>query len=161
IRGVKTNIPFLENVVNHSDFQTGRVTTRWLEETPALFRFTPRRDRATKLLAFLSDVIVNGNPSVAGKPRPARIGTPPRPRHDASPVSDGTRQILANHGPEGLAEWTSRQRRLLMTDTTFRDAHQSLLATRVRTHDLLAISNFVAHRLHNLFSLEMWGGATF
>ena len=161
VRGVKTNIPFLENVVNHPDFQNGRVTTRWLEETPALFRFTPRRDRATRLLSYLGHVIVNGNSAVAGKPRPVRMGTPPVPKHDPSPPPDGTRQLLQKLGPEEFAKWAGKQRRLLATDTTFRDAHQSLLATRVRTYDMLAIANFTAHRLHNLFSLEMWGGATF
>jgi pyruvate carboxylase len=161
IRGVKTNIPFLENVVNHADFQAGRVTTRWLGETPALFRFTPRRDRATRLLSYLSEVIVNGNPEVGGKPRPTRILEPPLPRHESGPPPDGTRQLLMKLGPKGFAEWASKQRGLLLTDTTFRDAHQSLLATRVRGYDMLHIANFVAHRLHNLFSLEMWGGATF
>ena len=161
VRGVKTNIPFLENVVNHADFQAGRVTTRWLEETPELFRFTPRRDRATKLLTYLAEVIVNGNPAVAGKPCPRRIDIPPTPRHDPAPPPDGTRQLLLQLGPEGLAEWVLKQRRLLLTDTTFRDAHQSLLATRVRTYDMLGIANFKAHRLHNLFSMEVWGGATF
>ena len=161
VRGVKTNIPFLENVVNHADFQAGSVTTRWLEETPALFRFTARKDRATKLLGYLADVVVNGNPSVAGKPVPTRLRTPPIPSHDSSAPPSGTKQILAAEGPEGLAQWVAKQRRLLLTDTTFRDAHQSLLATRVRTHDMLAIANFVSHRLSNLFSLEMWGGATF
>jgi pyruvate carboxylase len=161
VRGVKTNIPFLENVVNHEDFQSGRVTTRWLEETPELFRFAMRRDRATRLLTYLADVIVNGNPAVAGKPVPRCDVAPPVPPHDASPPPDGTRQLLQKLGPEGLAQWAHSQKRLLLTDTTFRDAHQSLLATRVRTYDMLAISNFVSHRLHNLFSLEMWGGATF
>jgi len=161
VRGVKTNIPFLENVVNHADFQSGRVTTRWIEETPELFRFVPRRDRATRLLTYLADVIVNGNPSVAGKPCPAGIQTPPVPPHDADAPPDGTRQLLQQLGPEEFAAWVGSRKRLLLTDTTFRDAHQSLLATRVRTYDMLAISNFVSHRLHNLFSLEMWGGATF
>src|SRR4051812_4587845 len=161
VRGVKTNIPFLENVVNHDDFQAGKVTTRWLEETPELFRFTARRDRATKLLSYLADVIVNGNRTIAGKPCPSRIADPPVPRHDASAPPDGTRQRLLELGPEKFAEWAGRQRGLLLTDTTFRDAHQSLLATRVRTYDMVAISNFVSHRLHNLFSLEVWGGATF
>jgi pyruvate carboxylase len=161
VRGVKTNIPFLENVVNHPTFQAGNVTTRWLEETPELFRFVPRRDRATKILTYLADVIVNGNPTIAGKPAPRRIGTPPVPRHDSSAPPAGTRQILLEQGPEGLAEWVAQQKRLLMTDTTFRDAHQSLLATRVRTYDMMAIANFVSHRLSGLFSLEMWGGATF
>jgi len=161
VRGVKTNIPFLENVVNHGDFQAGRITTRWLEETPELFRFVPRRDRASKLLTYLADVIVNGNPQIADKPRPARLRTAPVPPHDPSAPPDGTRQLLQRLGPEGLAKWAGNQKRLLLTDTTFRDAHQSLLATRVRSYDMLAIANFKAHRLHNLFSMEMWGGATF
>ena len=118
VRGVKTNIPFLENVVNHADFQAGRVTTRWLEETPALFRFSARRDRATRILSYLGEVIVNGNPTVAGKTRPHRLGTPPVPRHDSSTPPDGTRQLLQRLGPEGFAQWTLRQKRLLLTDTT-------------------------------------------
>src|SRR5207245_6016687 len=92
---------------------------------------------------------------------PARIRPAPVPRHDPSPPPAGSRQLLQQLGPEGFAQWTTKQRRLLLTDTTFRDAHQSLLATRVRTYDMLAIANFIAHRMHNLFSLEMWGGATF
>ena len=161
VRGVRTNIPFLENVVANPEFQSGLVTTRWIEETPLLFRFVPKRDRATRLLAYLGDVIVNGNPAVAGKPQPKRLDRAPVPPHNASAPPEGTRQLLQRLGPQGLAEWAGSQRRLLLTDTTLRDAHQSLLATRVRTHDMLAIANFVAHRLHNLFSLEMWGGATF
>ena len=161
VRGVKTNIPFLENVVNNEDFQAGNVTTRWLEETPELFKFAPKRDRATRLLTYLAETIVNGNPTIAGKPRPTRILPAPLPRHDSSAPPAGSRQILDRDGPEGLAAWTLKHRGLLLTDTTFRDAHQSLLATRVRTYDMLAVANFVAHRLHNLFSLEMWGGATF
>jgi pyruvate carboxylase len=148
-------------VVNHADFQAGRVTTRWLEETPTLFRFTPRRDRATKLLTYLAEVIVNGNPAVAGKPRPSKIQPAPVPAHDPAPPPEGTRQKLLELGPRGFAEWTLAQKRLLLTDTTFRDAHQSLLATRVRTYDMMAIANFVSHHLSALYSLEMWGGATF
>jgi pyruvate carboxylase len=161
IRGVKTNIPFLENVVNHADFQAGQVATRWLEDTPALFRFVPRKDRATKLLSYLGDVIVNGNPAVEGKPAPGRIAAAPLPPHDAAPPPAGTRQLLRSLGAEGFAQWTHAQKRLLLTDTTFRDAHQSLLATRVRTYDMLAIANYISHHLHDLYSLEMWGGATF
>ena len=118
VRGVKTNIPFLENVVNHPDFQAGRVTTRWLEDTPELFRFTAKRDRATRLLTYLGDVIVNGNPTVAGKPRPARLLPAPTPRHDPAPPPEGTRQLLDRLGPAGLAEWAGKQRGLLLTDTT-------------------------------------------
>jgi pyruvate carboxylase len=161
VRGVKTNIPFLENLVNNPRFQVGDVTTSFLDEHPELFRFTPRRDRATRLLTYLGEVIVNGNPEVAGKPRPERFPVPVVPAHDSSQPPSGTRQMLQQMGADKFAEWTRGQKRLLLTDTTFRDAHQSLLATRVRTYDMLAIANFVAHRLSNLYSLEMWGGATF
>jgi pyruvate carboxylase len=161
IRGVKTNIPFLENVVNHPQFQSGEVTTSFLDETPSLFRFAPRKDRATRLLTYIGEVLVNGNPEVAGKPRPEKFPPAPVPRHEPGDPPPGTRQLLEQLGPEGFAEWTRKQKRLLLTDTTFRDAHQSLLATRMRTYDLLAIADFVARRLHNLYSLEMWGGATF
>ncbi|CAN5845391.1 pyruvate carboxylase [soil metagenome] len=161
IRGVKTNIPFLENVVNNPVFQSGRVTTSFLDETPSLFRFTPRQDRATRLLTYLADVTVNGNPEVKGKPAPARMKVPPIPPSAHTPPAPGTRQILDRLGAEGFADWTMRQRRLLLTDTTFRDAHQSLMATRVRTYDMAAIAGFIAERVPGLYSLEMWGGATF
>jgi len=161
IRGVKTNIPFLVNVVNHERFQAGGVTTSFLAETPELFQFAPLKDRATRLLNYLGEVIVNGNPEVAGKPRPQSIRPAPVPEHIPGAPPDGTRQLLEQLGPEKFAEWTRSQKRLLITDTTFRDAHQSLMATRMRTYDMAVISNFVAHKLSNLYSLEMWGGATF
>ena len=161
IRGVKTNIPFLENVVNHPLFRSGEMTTSFLDETPELFDFTPRRDRATKLLTFLGDVIVNGNPEVADKPKPAVIREARVPESSARTIPDGTKQILNKLGPKKFAEWTSLQTKLLLTDTTFRDAHQSLMATRVRTYDLLRIADYVAKELPQLYSLEMWGGATF
>ncbi|MBI4910058.1 MAG: pyruvate carboxylase [Acidobacteria bacterium] len=161
IRGVKTNIPFLENVVNHSNFQAGEVATSFLDEHKELFRFTVRRDRATRLLTYLGDVIVNGNTEVAKKTKPAVIREAPVPPHISSAPPAGTKQLLDELGAEGFAEWTRRQKRLLLTDTTFRDAHQSLMATRMRTYDMLRIANYVAHSLYNLYSLEMWGGATF
>ncbi|HLJ46510.1 MAG TPA: pyruvate carboxylase [Bryobacteraceae bacterium] len=161
IRGVKTNIPFLDNLVNNEAFQAGKTTTSFLTDHPSLFRFAPRRDRATRLLTYLADVIVNGNPEVADKPRPERVRPAPVPPHDSSDPPKGTRQLLKEVGAEKFAAWMREQKRLLITDTTFRDAHQSLMATRVRTYDMLAIANYVSHRLHNLFSLEMWGGATF
>lgn len=161
IRGVITNIPFLENVVNDPTFQAGQATTGFLDETPELFQFTPRRDRATRLLTFIGEVIVNGNKEVAGKGRPAVLREPVIPAHDASHPPKGTRDLLLELGAEGFARWTREQPRLLMTDTTFRDAHQSLFATRMRSFDMQRIANFVSHRLHNLYSLEMWGGATF
>ncbi|MXY68893.1 MAG: pyruvate carboxylase [Acidobacteriia bacterium] len=162
IRGVKTNIQFLQNVVNHASFQAGEVTTGFLEETPELFRFRPARDRANRLLSYIGDTIVNGNPTVAGKERPDRFEPPPEvPVDPGLEIEPGTRQRLLELGPEKFCEWVHAQERLLITDTTFRDAHQSLLATRVRTHDLMATAPAVAKRLPNLFSLEMWGGATF
>jgi pyruvate carboxylase len=161
IRGVKTNIPFLVNVVGNERFQAGGVTTSFLAETPELFHFAPLRDRATKLLSYLGEVIVNGNPEVAGKPKPQSIRPAPVPAYTPGPPPAGTRQLLDQLGPEKFAEWTRSQKRLLVTDTTFRDAHQSLMATRVRTYDMEVISNYVAHNLHQLYSLEMWGGATF
>jgi pyruvate carboxylase len=161
IRGVKTNIPFLENVVNDAKFLAGDVTTHFLDDNPSLFKFTPRKDRATKLLTYLGEVTVNGNPEVAGKPRPKTTRTAPVPPHDPSAPPPGTKQLLEQVGPERFAEWTRQQKQLLFTDTTFRDAHQSLLATRARTYDMMQIANTVSHKLHNLYSLEMWGGATF
>ena len=161
IRGVKTNIPFLENVVNHPIFQAGEATTRFIDETSSLFKFSPRRDRATRLLTYIAGVIVNGNPEVAGKKLPQSFLRAPVPPRDASDPPAGSRRILLEKGPREFARWMRAQKRLLLTDTTFRDAHQSLMATRVRTYDMLAIANHVAHRLSNLFSLEMWGGATF
>jgi pyruvate carboxylase len=161
IRGVKTNIPFLENVVNHPDFQAGAVTTSFLDETPSLFELQTTRDRATKLLTYLADIIVNGNSEVADRPRPAVIREAPVPHSSREEVSEGTRQLLDRLGPEQFAAWTAGQSRLLLTDTTFRDAHQSLMATRVRSYDLLRIADYVARELPQLYSLEMWGGATF
>ena len=161
IRGVKTNIPFVENVVNHPKFRAGEVTTSFLDESPELFRFRTRGDRATKLLSYLGDVILNGNPEVKGKKAPETREVAVVPAASGMHIPDGTRQLLHKFGPEKFAAWVKKEKRLLITDTTFRDAHQSLMATRVRTHDLLATAGAVARRLPNLFSLEMWGGATF
>jgi pyruvate carboxylase len=161
IRGVKTNIPFVENVVNHAKFRGGEVTTGFLEQHPELFRFPKRGDRATKLLTYLGDVILNGNPEVKGKPVPAGLEPAVVPAVSGRSPKAGTRQLLKKLGPRKFAEWAKKEERLLLTDTTFRDAHQSLMATRVRTYDLLATAPFVAEQLPNLFSLEMWGGATF
>jgi pyruvate carboxylase len=164
IRGVKTNIPFLENVIGHPIFAAGQATTTLIDTTPELFRFKPRQDRASKLLGFLGNVTVNGNPHAKGwrpakpfapiAPPPTLAGAPATPTH-------GTRDLLLKLGAKKFAAWTTAQKRLLVTDTTFRDAHQSLMATRVRTHDMLAAAAAVAHRTPGLYSLECWGGATF
>jgi pyruvate carboxylase len=161
IRGVKTNIPFLENVVNHPQFRSGAVTTAFLDDSPELFRFTSRADRATKLLSYVGEVILNGNPEVKGKGIPKSFEKAVLPKVPGVDPPAGSRQLLKKLGPEKFARWARKEKRLLLTDTTFRDAHQSLMATRVRTHDLLATAEAVAQRLPNLFSLEMWGGATF
>jgi pyruvate carboxylase len=163
VRGVKTNIPFLENLIHHPTFTDGNATTRFIDESPELFRFRPKRDRASKLLGYLADVCVNGRPDVKQKVDAKRrlpdAVVPEHPKGVTPPP--GTKQKLTELGPEKFAEWVRRQKRLMFTDTTFRDAHQSLLATRVRTYDLLAIADAVAHFESGLFSLEMWGGATF
>ncbi|MBS1841838.1 MAG: pyruvate carboxylase, partial [Acidobacteria bacterium] len=161
IRGVKTNIPFVENVVNHPKFRSGEVTTGFLEQHPELFRFPKRGDRATKLLSYLGDVILNGNPEVKGKKLPENVEAATLPRLPGIESPKGTRQLLQKLGPEKFAGWAKKEKRLLITDTTLRDAHQSLMATRVRTYDLLATATAISQRLPNLFSLEMWGGATF
>ena len=162
IRGVKTNIPFLVELVLHPTFLAGQCTTRFIDETPELFEFTSSRDRATRLLNYLGEIIVNGNPlvkdrDVAVRRTPAPV--PKVPRSDAIP--DGMRQQLQELGPMKFGQWIREQQRIFITDTTFRDAHQSLLATRVRSHDLLQIADAYARLCPELFSLEMWGGATF
>jgi pyruvate carboxylase len=167
VRGVKTNIPFLLNLLEHPGFQAGRCTTRFIDETPELFHFKPRQDRATKLLSYIAEVIVNGNPHVPkGQPRPAAglppaPGVAPTPGHPATELPPGSRDLLRQLGPDKFAARVREEKRLLLTDTTFRDAHQSLLATRMRTYDMLRVAPFYAARLAGLFSLEMWGGATF
>ncbi len=162
IRGVKTNIQFLENVIHNPVFRSGGATTTLIDTTPELFQFKPRRDRATKLLAFLGDVVINGNPQAKGYlPKSSLpIVEPPDYDHKQAPPP-GSRQLLLELGPKKFAEWALKQKRLLITDTTFRDAHQSLMATRVRTYDMLAVAGAIAHRTPQLFSMEMWGGATF
>lgn len=166
IRGVKTNIPFVENVISHPEFRNGQATTSLIDTTPELFTFIPRRDRATKLLSFLGNVIVNGNQHAKGYEPEKSIKpvNPPEFDHTAS-VPKGTRNLLLDLGPKKFAAWVKQQKRLLVTDTTLRDAHQSLMATRMRSYDMLACADALAHRLgdarNGLFSLEMWGGATF
>lgn len=165
IRGVATNLHFLEAVVTHPAFLRAEVTTRFIDETPELMAAEPRQDRATKLLTYLAEITVNGHPEMKGRPVPAEIPEPP-PAYSYSPgpggePPSGTKQLLDQLGPKGFAAWMKEQTRLLVTDTTLRDAHQSLLATRVRSHDLLACAPLYAHELPHLLSLECWGGATF
>ena len=163
IRGVKTNIAFLDNLILDPTFISGRATTDFIDVSPELLRVRAPRDRANKVLSYLGDVIVNGRDDVRDRIEPSRqLPRPAWPRLEhASPPPPGLRQTLQELGPEAFTQWVRRQRRLLVTDTTMRDAHQSLLATRVRTYDILGIAEANAHLLPNLFSVEMWGGATF
>ncbi|WP_062219525.1 pyruvate carboxylase [Aureimonas sp. D3] len=161
IRGVATNLTFLEAIITHPAFADNSYTTRFIDTTPELFAQVKRRDRATKLLTYLADVTVNGHPETKNRPRPpadARLPVAPQFRGEIRP---GTRQKLEELGAKGFAEWMRAQPQVLVTDTTMRDGHQSLLATRVRTHDIVGIADAYARALPQLLSLECWGGATF
>ncbi|HVO00538.1 MAG TPA: pyruvate carboxylase [Steroidobacteraceae bacterium] len=161
IRGVVTNLRFLDQVITHPRFASGDYTTRFIDETPELFVAPERRDRATRMLSFLADVIVNGNPEARGRPEPVRVVTPRLPRLPLAPPPAGSRQRLDALGPERFAQWMLEQPQVLLTDTTMRDAHQSLLATRLRGYDMLRIAPYYAQLLPQLLSVECWGGATF
>ncbi|OGA42958.1 MAG: pyruvate carboxylase [Betaproteobacteria bacterium RIFCSPLOWO2_12_FULL_63_13] len=163
VRGVSTNLQFLENVIGHPLFRSGECTTRFIDDTPELFHFTLRRDRATKLLQFIGDVVINGNQEMKGRRLfEAPLPRPLKPVCDvAAPAPRGTRDLLRELGPEAFARWMLAERRVLVTDTSMRDAHQSLFATRMRTHDMLEIAPYYARLVPQLFSLECWGGATF
>ncbi|WP_036125350.1 pyruvate carboxylase [Lysinibacillus sphaericus] len=161
IRGVKTNIPFLNNVVTHEKFLSGAFDTSFIDTTPELFEFPVRKDRGTKLLSYIGNVTLNGFPGVEKKSKPIFV-RPNIPKIDPLIVPPaGTKQILDTQGADGLVQWILAQDDVLLTDTTFRDAHQSLLATRVRSQDMYQIADATARMMHQLFSLEMWGGATF
>lgn len=161
IRGIKTNIPFLENVIRHPNFLSGEYSTTFIDHTPELFVFPKRKDRGTKMLSYIGHTTVNGFEGLNKKKKPLFID-PPIPKVDRlQEIPRGTKRILDENGPDGLASWLLEQKEVLLTDTTFRDAHQSLLATRVRTKDLLQIAEPTARLLPELFSVEMWGGATF
>ncbi len=165
IRGVATNIAFVENLLKHPTFRNNQYTTKFIDATPELLDFTPRKNRATRLLRFIADVSVNGNPMTAGRAQPSvevlettRIPIP------AVAVDDppaGARNLLEEKGAQAVADWMLAQKQLLITDTTMRDGHQSLLATRMRSVDMVKIAPVYAQTLPQLFSMECWGGATF
>ncbi len=161
IRGVATNIDFVRNLLKHPKFTSAEYHTKFIDETPELFDFKAPQDRASKLLGWLAEVTVNGHPEVKGRPKPpahARKPTPPKAQGEAAP---GTRNLLEAQGPKALADWMLAQERLLVTDTTMRDGHQSLLATRMRSHDMVRVAEAYSKNLPGLFSVECWGGATF
>ncbi|MCR9090815.1 pyruvate carboxylase [Algiphilus sp.] len=163
IRGLACNLQFLENVINHPVFQKGEATTRFIDQTPELFHFSKRRDRATRLLRFIGEMTVNGNPEMKGRePLGERPPAPIMPKADLSmEPPPGARQRLQELGPEGFAQWMLTQRQVLLTDTTMRDAHQSLFATRMRSEDMRRIAPYYARLLPQMMSMECWGGATF
>lgn len=161
IRGVATNLAFLHNLVSHPRFIANDYTTRFIDETPALFDFRKRKDRATKLLGWIADVTVNGHPETRGRALPPAHARKPEAPRFAADAQPGTRQRLEELGPTKFAEWMRNEQRVLVTDTTMRDAHQSLLATRMRTRDIVGVAEAYARGLPQLLSLECWGGATF
>lgn len=161
IRGVATNLTFLEAIINHPRFADNSYTTKFIDTTPELFEQVKRQDRATKLLNYLADVSVNGHPETRGRPMPKANAAAPVVPYLNGHIPDGSKQRLDALGPEKFASWMREQRQVLVTDTTMRDGHQSLLATRMRTHDIVGIAGTYARALPQLLSLECWGGATF
>ncbi len=161
IRGVATNLTFLEAIITHPKFKDNSYTTRFIDTTPELFQQVKRQDRATKLLTYLADVTVNGHPEARGRPAPSPKAAEPVLPYIDGKVPDGSKQRLDQLGPQKFAEWMRNEKRVLMTDTTMRDGHQSLLATRMRTFDIARVAGTYARALPQLLSLECWGGATF
>ena len=161
IRGVSTNIAFVENLLKHPTFLNNTYTTKFIDTTPDLFTFKKHRDRATKILTYIADITVNGHPETAGRPKPAAEARQPKPSVANGTPADGTRTLLDAKGPQAVADWMAVQRRVLITDTTMRDGHQSLLATRMRSIDMIRATPAYAANLPGLFSVECWGGATF
>ncbi|GAA5038942.1 pyruvate carboxylase [Marivirga lumbricoides] len=162
IRGVKTNIGFLENVISHPTFYSGECTVKFIDENPDLFEITKKFDRGTKTLRFLADVTVNGHPDAKSKDEAKVFRAPKIPDYDKyEPYPKGTKNKLVELGPEGFSQWLKDEKAIQYTDTTFRDAHQSLLATRMRTIDMLKVAEGYAKNNPQIFSMEVWGGATF
>ena len=161
IRGVSTNIAFVENLLKHPTFLDNTYHTKFIDETPALFQFSRRRDRGTKVLTYIADITVNGHPETKGKPAPAPNARTPRAPAPLGEPQMGTRNLLEQKGPQAVADWLKAQPQLLITDTTMRDGHQSLLATRMRSIDMIRVAPSYAANVPQLFSVECWGGATF
>jgi len=164
IRGVKNNIQFLENLITNEEFLSGSATVNFIQEHPELFVFSTRLDRGTKMLNFLGDITVNGNADVNQEEivKDKKFEKPVVPAYDVNAhYPKGTKDLLTELGPERFAEWLKKEKQIHYTDTTFRDAHQSLLATRMRTYDMLKVAKSFAMNHPQTFSMEVWGGATF
>ncbi|WP_416881433.1 pyruvate carboxylase [Marivita sp.] len=162
VRGVSTNIAFVENLLKHPTFLNNQYTTKFIDETPELFHFRKRRDRGTKVLTYIADITVNGHPEVAGRAMPHPDLKPAKaPKLRTQTPPPGTKTLLDEKGPQAVADWMAAQKEVLITDTTMRDGHQSLLATRMRSIDMIKVAPTYAANLPQLFSVECWGGATF
>lgn len=162
IRGVKTNVQFLENIIENDIFRSGKATVGFIQNTRSLFKFNRRLDRATKAVKYLGEVIVNGNPDVKFVDKSRKFVTPIVPSYDPyTEFPKGTKDRLTKLGPEGFSEWLKKEKKIHYTDTTMRDAHQSLLATRMRTYDMIKVAESYAKMHPQTFSMEVWGGATF
>jgi len=162
IRGVKTNIRFLLNIINHPEFIAGNATVNFLQQYPDLFNIKIAQDRGTKTLKYLAEITVNGHPDVKNPDRNKKFDKPLIPPYNpAEGIQNGTKQLLDELGPEAFSKWLMAERKIHYTDTTFRDAHQSLLATRMRTMDMLKVASSFAQNFPQTFSMEVWGGATF
>ncbi len=162
IRGVKTNMSFLDNILQHETFRKGEVTVNFIKQNPDLFTFKAPRNRATKLVTYLGDVIVNGNADVKKLDPTKTFVKPIIPKFDANVKHPkGTKDLLTELGPEKFSQWLKNEKKIHFTDTTMRDAHQSLLATRMRSYDMLKVAEGYAKNNPEIFSMEVWGGATF
>ena len=161
IRGVSTNIAFVENLLKHPTFLNYQYTTKFIDTSTDLFEFSKRRDRGTKVLNYIADITVNGHPETVNRPKPPGEIKSARAPAVNSEQGYGTRNLLDEKGPTAVANWMLDQKRLLLTDTTMRDGHQSLLATRMRSLDMINAAPFYSSKLPKLFSVECWGGATF
>lgn len=161
-RGVKTNVSFLDNIINHEVFKSGKATVNFIQKHKELFKFVQQQDRATKVVKYLADVIVNGNPDVKFVDKSKLFRTPIVPEYNQDAAyPKGTKDLLTKLGPQKFSEWLLKEKKIHYTDTTLRDAHQSLLATRMRTIDMLDVAASFAHHHPQTFSMEVWGGATF
>ena len=162
IRGVKTNMPFLDNILQHETFRKGEVTVNFIKSTPSLFEFKAPRNRANKIITYLGDITVNGNKDVKKFDATKTFVKPKVPAFDVdAKFPKGTKDMLTELGPEGFSQWLKNEKKIHFTDTTMRDAHQSLLATRMRTFDMLKVAEGYAKNHPEIFSMEVWGGATF
>ena len=161
IRGVKTNLVFLESLINNVDFKSGNYNTDFVDTNKNIYNFKPKKDRASKIISYLGDIIVNGHPDIVGRTKNINLADPVVPNYEINNNSKDYVSELKRLGPEKFCQKIKNTRHTLITDTTMRDAHQSLLATRMRTDDIVNIASFYSNNLSDLFSIECWGGATF